>query len=51
MRKLYENLHIFHFQKRIVSAETICGNTASTGGPRLVQILGPGKNRTIGNSY
>ena len=27
MRKMYENFHIFHFQKRIVSAETICGNT------------------------
>ena len=27
MRKPYENFHIFHFQKRIVSTETICGNT------------------------
>ena len=27
MRKLYENFHIFHFQKRIVSAETIRGIT------------------------
>ena len=27
MQKLYENFHIFHFQKRIVSAETIPGNT------------------------
>ena len=27
MPKLYENFHIFHFQKRIVSAETIRGNT------------------------
>ena len=27
MRKLYENFYIFHFQKRIVSAKTICGNT------------------------
>jgi hypothetical protein len=27
MRKLYENFHILHFQKRIVSVETICGNT------------------------
>jgi hypothetical protein len=27
MRKLYENFHIFHFQKRIVSVETIHGNT------------------------
>ena len=26
MRKLYEKFHIFHFQKRTVSAETICGN-------------------------
>ena len=26
MRKPYENFHIFHFQKRIVSAETIRGN-------------------------
>ena len=26
MRKLYENFHIFHFQKRKVSAETIRGN-------------------------
>ena len=26
MRKLYENFYIFHFQKRIVSAETIRGN-------------------------
>ena len=30
MRKLYENFHILHFQKRIVSAETIRGNTVST---------------------
>ena len=30
MRKLYENFHIFQFQKkRIVSAEAIRGNTAS----------------------
>jgi hypothetical protein len=29
MRKLYENFHIFYFQKRIVSAETIRGNTVS----------------------
>ena len=27
MQKPYENFHIFHFQKRIVSAETIRGNT------------------------
>ena len=27
MRKLYENAHIFCLQKRVVSAETICGNT------------------------
>ena len=27
MRKLYENFHIFHLQKRIVSPETIQGNT------------------------
>ena len=27
MRKLYENFHIFHFQKRILSAETIRGFT------------------------
>ena len=26
MQKLYENFHIFYFQKRIVSAETIRGN-------------------------
>ena len=24
--EIYENFHIFHFQKRIVSAETIRGN-------------------------
>ena len=24
---LYENFHILHFQKRIVSTETICGHT------------------------
>ena len=29
MRKLFENFQIFHFQKRIVSAETIRGNTVS----------------------
>ena len=29
MRKVYENFHILHFQKRIVSAEIICGNTVS----------------------
>ena len=27
MRKLYENFHISHFQKRIVSAKTNCRNT------------------------
>ena len=27
MRKLYKNFHIFHFKKRIVSTETIRGNT------------------------
>ena len=27
MQKLYENFHIFHFQKRMVSDETIRGNT------------------------
>ena len=27
MRTLYESFHIFHFQKRIVSTETIRGNT------------------------
>ena len=27
MQKLYENFHIFHFQKRTFSAETIRGNT------------------------
>jgi hypothetical protein len=37
MRKLYENFHIFHFQKRIVSAETIRGNTVFIQGP----IQGP----------
>ena len=26
MRKLYENLHIFYFQRKIVSEETICKN-------------------------
>ena len=31
MRKLYENFHIFHFKKRIVSAETIRGNTVFIG--------------------
>ena len=29
MRKLYENSHIFHFQKRLVSADTIRGNTVN----------------------
>ena len=29
MRKLYENFHIFHLQKRLVSAETIRGNTVA----------------------
>ena len=29
MQKLYENVHIFHFQKRIVSAKTIRGNIVS----------------------
>ena len=29
MRKLFENFQIFHFQKRIVSAETIHGNTVT----------------------
>jgi len=27
MQKLYENFHILHFQKEIVSTETIRGNT------------------------
>ena len=27
MQKIYENFHIFHFQKRIASVETICENT------------------------
>ena len=27
MQKQYETFHIFHFQERIVSAETIRGNT------------------------
>ena len=30
MLKLYENFHIFHFQKIIVSAETVRGNTVCT---------------------
>ena len=30
MWKLYENFHIFHFQKRIVSTETIHGNTVNS---------------------
>jgi hypothetical protein len=29
MRKLYENIYIFHFQKRIVSVKTIRGNAIS----------------------
>ena len=29
MQKLYENFHIFHFQKKVVSVETIRGNTVS----------------------
>ena len=29
MWKVYENFHIFYFQKRIVSAETIRRNTVS----------------------
>jgi hypothetical protein len=37
MRKLYENIRIFHFQKRIVSAETICGNTVSIN--NLVKVV------------
>ena len=28
-RKLYEKFHFFYFQKRIVSAETIRGNTVN----------------------
>ena len=38
MRKLYENFHIFHFQKRIVSAETIRGNTVLKPGKLLYFI-------------
>ena len=45
MRKLYENFHIFHFQKRIVSTETIPGNTVNTdhrniitGAPKFVNL-------------
>ena len=30
MRKLYENFHIFQFQKRIVSAKPVCGDTVCT---------------------
>ena len=43
MQKIYENFHIFHFQKRIVSAETIRGNTVnvkSVCNDMSIQILG-----------
>ena len=34
-----------------VILQTIALNEVSTGGPRLVRFLGPGKNRTMRNSY
>jgi hypothetical protein len=43
MRKLYENFHIFHFQKRIVSAETIRGNTVTVFLSELVMPKKEGK--------
>ena len=39
MRKLYENFHIFHFQKRIVSVETMLVNTYSDSFTSLLLLL------------
>ena len=39
MRKLYENFHIFHIQKRIVSAETVSGTTVLQNGFRLSHFV------------
>ena len=41
MRKLYENFHILNFQKRIVSVETIRGNTISRFdvSPKLASLI------------
>ena len=41
MWKLYENFHIFHFHKRIVSAETIRGNTVVKNSSEIFFIPGP----------
>jgi hypothetical protein len=44
-----KNSFLFQLFKDIVLAfKTILSNT---GGPRLVRFLGPGKNRTMQNSY
>ena len=40
MQKLHENFHIFHFQKRLVSAETIRGNTVYGCQKNLYQEAG-----------
>ena len=42
MRKLYENFHIFHFQKSIVSAETIRGNTVRIQNSDKYILYAPG---------
>ena len=41
MRKLYENFHIFNFQKRIVSVETIRGNMIARFdvSPKLASLI------------
>ena len=45
MRKLYENIHIFHFQKRIFSAETVRGNTTYVNKLKLPhEIMGKNIN-------
>ena len=47
MRKLYENLHIFYFQKRIVSAETIRGNTVIFRNEYLAHRIQQLQNRLL----
>ena len=48
MRKLYENFHIFQFQKRIVFEETICENTEVNFHSLISQLVGWSFGKTVG---
>ena len=50
MRKLCENIQIYHFHKENIFR----GNYSrkyTTGTPPLTRFLGPGKNRVIGGEF